>query len=256
MRKFTRWIGFLAMTGALGAAGCNDMPDEYVETLREPSITITPDETFVPEIGEVGTSAYVPVRNPDDPQGSYLDGTHVLSVPETQVHVRLRATNVSDLDLDMLIINFFIADPRKSFIFKVAGWGFLGAEYFNVPSPAMLDETTPLFESGQNPYPGFVNYVPVRPIAAGETVEFEVMAGAVAGFMMHLEGAAKIIQSQGIWATPVPRSGTTILVTESAGTSARTTVEEAAASIRVRVGDAYLNGEGKPLPRSMVLKNR
>lgn len=210
-----KWLFSLVVLAVLGLAGCVEDPQE--QTLV-PGLTVTPVEGFVPSVGAQGVIEYRPATENSGPQGDYLEGSSVISIPETDAHIKLRVTNTLDVDIGEVVINMYVNDPTKVVIFKVSGWAYLGIGWFQgAPAPAMIDETRQLFEN--DPYKGYMVYTPTKALAAGESYEFEVFAGGAAGLMMHFEAAAPMDETDQVWAVPVPRSGTTLVLTEATSES-------------------------------------
>lgn len=187
----------------LGLAECGD-------NTVVPTVSVTPVEGFIPKCGSRPKISYVPpVSRLNQLYASYAHGTNLVRVAGDFIQVRLVARNESDVPLARLMFAFYVEDPRKSFLFKVDEWAIIGSDNFNKPTPAMLDEETPLFD--EDPYDGFVTYIPSRPLQPREEYEFEVWALGSVGLTMHVEGFAWTGDADGEpWALPKPFSGTTI----------------------------------------------
>lgn len=215
-------VGALLATALLfsGFSGCGD-ESEIVGFHREKMLSVKPIQGFIPQTGLPAEIEYSEMKDATNPQGSYLEGTYVAAVPASNVHVRLVAKNESDMDIPLMLLTVYIQDPNKVALFNVADWAFFGGDRFNKPTPAMLDTENTLFEN--DPYDGFVTYIPVKPMAAGESFEFEVVMGSAEGAKMHIEAVGMFKDENGettdFWGVPVANSGTTILVTQEASAS-------------------------------------
>ena len=204
---------------------------------REPMLSVRPVEGFVPELGLPADLSYAPVKTTTNEQGSYFEGTYIAAAPTPGVEVKLVVSNESDIKIPLLVLNVYIEDPRKIFLFNVANQAAFGGDVFNVPVPAMLDDTHPVFDA--NPYAGYIGYFAVKPLAAGESYEFRAILAAVEGAVMHIEAVGlfdheETEENEGLeyWGVPIPRSGTTILVTKAASAVAGPSVSSVASQLQ------------------------
>ena len=203
-------VGLIAIS--LFAAGCPE-----TETL--PTIlSVTPNDDFIPEVGDRVTSHFS--ESSEDP---YLDNVFVVdgtdNVAQFQVTVKNESTD-KPLITGALIV--WTDHAEKILFTRINDFIYTGYTWIDVPAPAMLTETEPLYKNDK--FGGHVGYFYIKALNPGESIDIPVLLIADNPIAFHFEAVGEL--AEGEWALTIPGMSTTAVITEKETTKTQTQDEE------------------------------
>jgi len=212
---------YLGVAAASLASTCGDnLVSSTSKITRIPSLRVVPNIFFQadPEFDSDKKIEELKL-NTSEP---FLSDTFLISGPAYRFHAGMGIINDGSGDIENVVLVVFIRDPAVFVIGSIGGSIFLGNTFLFNQSPAMIDKNEPVFGGdylNPDPYPGYVGYVALGPLRAGDGLVFDVKMGVGPGTLMHFEAVGFI--NENTWAVPVgavhlegnnPVSGTSVRI--------------------------------------------